>query len=113
MVATVKNTVTLKPRMGDWITIDCNLNNKNNNDFLYPVVFNSIIKRNLMLSKFSTQAGALRSPAIYIFNNTNSNDVFVQFRKGDTIAGLVNLEIRGGVPAEDRESGAMTMELVL
>ena len=110
MVATVKNTVTLQPRMGEWIPIDCNLNNKNNNDFLYPVVFNSIIERNLMLFKFSTQAGALRSPAIYIFNNTN--DVFVQFRMGDSVAGLVNLKIRGGVPAEDRGSGAMTMELV-
>ena len=43
--------------------------------FLYPAVFNSIIECNLMISKFSPQAGALRSPAIYNFND---NDIFVQ-----------------------------------
>jgi len=39
--------------MGERIPISCNLNVKNENDFLYPVVFNSIIKCNLMISKFS------------------------------------------------------------
>ena len=33
--------------------------------------------------------GALRSPAIYMFNN---KDVFVHVRKGDSVAWLVNLE---------------------
>jgi len=79
--------------MGEWIPINCSLNEKSNNDFLYPVVFNSIIERNLMILKFSPQAGVLRSPAIYIFN---ANDIFVQVRKGDSLARLINLEIRNG-----------------
>ena len=74
-------------------TINCKLNNKCNNDFLYPVVFNSIIAHNPIISKFSPQAGATCSPAIYMFNN---NDVFVQVRKGDCVARLISLDIRGG-----------------
>ena len=67
--------------------------------FLYPVVFNSIIEFNLMISKFSLQAGALRSTVIYHFND---NDVFVQFRKGDGVTWLVNLEIGGRGPSIDK-----------
>jgi len=36
IVAKVKNTVMLQPRMGEWIPIDCNLNVENNNDFYIP-----------------------------------------------------------------------------
>jgi len=61
-----------------------------------------------MISKFSPRI--LHSPAIYIFNN--NNDVFVQVRKGDSVAGLVNLEIRGGVLTKDRGAGARTVELM-
>ena len=77
--------------------------------FVYPVIFNSIIEC-LMISKFSPQAGALSSPSIYIYN---ANDVFVQVRKGDSIAWLVNLEIRGRVLVEDRGAEAKTVEPVL
>ena len=76
--------------------------------FLYPVVFNSIIEFNLMISKFSLQAGALRSTVIYNFND---NDVFVQFRKGDGVTWLVNLEIGGRGPAEDSRAGGRGTEL--
>ena len=83
--------------MGEWIPINCSLNEKNN-DFLYPIVFNSIIERNLVVHKFSPQAGVLRSPAIYVFN---ANNIFVQVRKGDSLARLINLEIRNGGSTED------------
>ena len=92
LVAKVKNTLTLQPGAGEWIPVNCKLNNKYNNDFLYPAVFNSIINRNLMISKFSPQAGATRSPAIYVYN---SNNFFVQTRKGDSVARLISLEVRG------------------
>ena len=59
--------------------------------FLYPAVFNSIIECNLMISKFSPQAGALRSPAIYNFND---NDIFVQMKKGESLGKLVNLTVK-------------------
>ena len=36
IVAKVKNSVMLQPRMGEWIPIDCNLNVENNNDFYIP-----------------------------------------------------------------------------
>ena len=55
-----------------------------------------------MISKFSLQAGALHSTVIYNFND---NDVFVQFRKGDGVTWLVNLEIGGRGPAEDSRAG--------
>ena len=76
--------------------------------FLYPVVFNSIIEFNLMISKFSLQAGALRSTVIYNFND---NDVFVQFRKGDGVTWLVNLEIGGRGMAEDSRAGGRGTDL--
>ena len=62
-----------------------------------------------MISKFSPQAAALSSPAIYMFNN---NNVFVQVRNGNSVAWLVNLEIKGGDLAEDRAARARTVELV-
>ena len=77
LIAKVKNTVTLQPRMGAWIPINCNLNVKNSNDFLYSVVFNSIIECNSMITKFSPQARALPSPVINIYN---ANDFLVQVR---------------------------------
>ena len=88
--------------------MDCNLKNKSNYDFLYPVVFNSIIEHNLMISKFSPQTGATHFPAIYIFNN---NDVFVQVRKRDSIAWLISLEIRGGGQFNKR-AGRNTLPLM-
>ena len=72
LIAKVKNTVTLQPRQGKWIPLSCNWSQRNSNDFLYPVLFNTIIEQNLAISKFSPQAGVLRSPAMYIFNNYNS-----------------------------------------
>ena len=78
-----------------------NLNRKSNNDFLFPVLLNSIIEQNLVVSKFSPQAGALHSQSMYMINN---NYIFMQVRKGKRLARLVNLEICGGDQAEDRDT---------
>ena len=65
-IAKVKNTVTLQPRQGKWIPLSCNFSHRKDNEFLFPVLFNTIVERNLLASKFSPQAGASRSCAIYI-----------------------------------------------
>jgi len=62
LIAKVKNSVMIQPRQGKWILIVHNLNRKNNNEFLYPVLLNTIIKHNLVVSKFSPQSGVLRIP---------------------------------------------------
>ena len=103
LIAKVEKTVVIQPRQGKWIPVSVdNLNRKNNNEFLVPVLLNTIIERNLVVSKFSPQAGALRSPSMYMINN---NDIFMQVRKGETLARLVSLEIRDRNEAEDRLGG--------
>jgi len=104
LIAKVEKTVVIQPRQGKWIPVSVdNLNRKNNKDFLIQVLLNTIIEQNLMVSKFSPQAGALRSPSMYMINN---NDIFMQVRKGETLVRLVSLEIRGRDEAEDRPGGA-------
>ncbi len=99
LIAKVEKTVVIQPRQGKWIPVSVdNLNRKNKDDFLIPVLLNTIIERNLVVSKFSPQAGALRSPSMYMINN---NDIFMQVRKGETLARLVSLEMRGGDEAEN------------
>ena len=70
---------------------------KKGNDFLYPVLFNTIIERNPVVSKFSLQMGVLCSPAMYIFKNNSS---FVQVRKGESLGKIIQLEMRGGTRTE-------------
>ena len=79
-IAKAKNTVILQPRQGRWIPLSCNFDHRKNNEFLFPVLFNTLIERNLIASKISPQAEASRSCAIYIINN---NDIFVQVKRGD------------------------------
>ena len=100
LVAKIKDTMTLQPRTGKWIPVNCKLASGSNNNFLYPIIFNSFIERNIIISKFSPQAGATRSPAIYMYN---SNDFFVQVRKGDSVARLISLEVKDRGRAEDRQ----------
>ena len=101
LVAKIKDTMTLQPRTGKWIPVNCKLDSKSNNNFLYPIIFNSFIERNVIISKFSPQAGATRSPALYMYN---SNDFFVQVRKGDSVARMISLEVRGRPEAEVKPS---------
>ena len=101
MVAKIKDTMTLQPRTGKWIPVNCKLDSKSNNNFLYPIIFNSFIEHNIIISKFLPQAGATHSPAIYMYN---SNDFFVHVRKGDSVARLISLEVRGRSEAEVKPS---------
>ena len=39
--------------------------------FLIPVLLNTNIERNLLVSKFSPKAGALRSLSMYMINNND------------------------------------------
>ena len=101
-IAKVKNTVTLQPRQGKWIPLSCNFSHRKDNEFLFPVLFNTIVERNLIASKFSPQAGASRSCAIYIINN---NDIFVQVKREESLGRIISLEMQGnpGAGQGDRE----------
>ena len=95
----------LPARQGKWIPISvCKINKR---VFLFPVLLNTIIERNLVVSKFSPQAGVLHSPSMYMFNNINNT---VQVRKGKMLAKLVNLEM-GGEKTKDR-AGTTTLPLM-
>ena len=52
-IAKAKNSVVLQPRQGRWIPLDWNFDHREKNDFLFPVLFNTLIERNLIASKFS------------------------------------------------------------
>jgi len=101
-IAKAKNSVVLQPRQGKWIPLDCNFDHRDKNEFLFPVLFNTLIERNLMASKFSPQAGASRSCAIYIIN---CNDIFVQVKRGESLGRIISLEMQGnpGAGRGDRE----------
>ena len=101
LIAKVKNSIILPERQGKWIPISVlNFNKNSNNDFLFPVLLNTIIEHNLVVSKFSPQAGVLRSPSMYMFNN---NNIFIKVRNSKTMAKLVNLAMQNGDRAEDRD----------
>ena len=98
-IAKVKNSVTLHPGQGAWVYLDGNQGQGNGNDFIFPILFNTVIERNLFASKFSPRAGVLRSPAIYLINH--NNDIFVQVKKGESVGKLVSLSVtcQNGQPA--------------
>ena len=102
-IAKAKDSVVLQPRQGRWIPLSCNFDHRKNNEFLFPVLFNTLVERNLIASKFSPQAGASRSCAIYIINN---NDIFVQVKRGESLGQIISLEMQGnpGVGRGDRET---------
>ena len=56
--------------------------------YLQPMLLNTIVERNLRESKFSPRAGNKKIPAIYIIN---TNDFFVQLKRGETLGTLVRL----------------------
>ena len=77
-----------KPQEGKWVYIDYNPQLCKAGEYLQPMLFNTIVERNLRESKFSPRAGDKKSPAIYIIN---TNDFFVQLRRGETLGTLVRL----------------------
>ena len=64
----------------------------NGDDFIFPILFNTIVEKNLFASKFSPRAGVLRSPAIYMINH--NNDIFVQVKKGESVGKLISLPVK-------------------
>ena len=96
-IAKAKNNVVLQPRQGRWIPLSCNFDHRKNNEFLFPVLFNTLIERNLIASKISPQAGASRSCAIYIINN---KDIFVQVKRGESLGRIISLEMQENPGAE-------------
>ena len=83
--------------------MSCNFDHRKNNEFLFPVLFNTLIERNFIASKIAPQAGASCSCAIYIINN---NDIFVQVKRGESLGRINSLEMQGspGVGRGDRET---------
>ena len=52
-IAKAKNNVVLQPRQGRWIPLSCNFDHRKNNEFLFPVLINTLIEHNLIASKIS------------------------------------------------------------
>jgi len=97
----VKKSVTLHPEVhlveGSW--------QNNKNDFLFPILFNTIVEKNLFASKFSPWAGVSRSSAIYMINHIN--DIFVQMKRGESLGKLVSLMVKNeNRRVNTREEGA-------
>ena len=56
-IAKVKNSVTLHPGQGAWGYLEENQGQVNGDDFIFPILFNTIVEKNLFASKFSPRAG--------------------------------------------------------
>ena len=91
-IAKVKKSVTLHPGQGTWVYLEENQGQVNGDDFIFPILFNTIVEKNLFASKFSPRAGVLRSPAIYMMNH--NNDIFVQVKKGESVGKLISLMVK-------------------
>ena len=91
-IAKVKNSVTLHPGQGTWVYFAEEPEHICGDNFIFPILFNTVIEKNLFASKFSPRAGVLRSPAIYIINH--NNDIFVQMKKGESVGKLVSLMVK-------------------
>ena len=58
----------------------------------FPILFNTVVEKNIFASKFSPRAGVLRLPAIYMINH--NNDIFVQMKRGEIVGKLVSLMVK-------------------
>ena len=97
-IAKVKKSVTLHPGQGAWVYLEENQTQVNGDNFIFPVLFNTIVEKNLFATKFSPRAGVLRSPAIYMINH--NNNIFVQVKKGESVGKLITLSVK----YEDRQT---------
>ena len=89
----MKKSVTLHRGQGAWVYLEENQVQVNGVDFIFPVLFNTMVEKNLFASKFSPRAGVFRSPAIYMINH--NNDIFVQVKKGESVGKLISLAVMG------------------
>ena len=88
----MKNSVALHPGQGAWVYLTEEPEQVSGNDFIFPILFNTIVEKNLFSSKFSPRAGMIHSPAIYMINHIN--DIFVQFSRGESLGKLVSLMVK-------------------
>ena len=49
-IAKVKNSVTLHPGQGAWVYLEENPGQVSGDDFIFPILFNTIIEKNLFAS---------------------------------------------------------------
>ena len=87
-----------KPQEGKWVYVNYGPQMCRPGEYLQPMLLNTVVERNLRESKFSPRAGDKKSPAIYIIN---TNDFFVQLRRGETLGTLVRLR----ASLEDEQDG--------
>ena len=87
-VLKVSETCEIKPQEGKWVYVDYGSQMSQPGEYLQPMLLNTIVERNLHESKFSPRAGNKKIPAIYIIN---TNDFFVQLKRGETLGTLVRL----------------------
>jgi len=52
-IAKVKNSVTLHPGQGAWVYLVEEPGQVSGNDFIFPILFNTVIEKNIFASKFS------------------------------------------------------------
>ena len=104
-----------KPQEGKWVYLNYDSQMCCPGEYLQPMLLNTIVERNLRESKFSPRAGDKRSPAIYIIN---TNDFFVQLKRGETLGTLVRLRANQedgqdgeGVLTEDRHCHSCSASL--
>ena len=88
----MKNSVTLHPGPWAWVYLEEDPGQVSGDDFIFPILFNTIVEKNLFASKFPFRAGVLRSPAIYMINH--NNDIFVQVKKGESVGKLISLMVK-------------------
>ena len=88
----MKNSVTLHPGQGAWVYLVEEPWQVSGNDFIFPILFNTIVEKNLFAAKFSPRAGVLCSPAIYMINH--NNDIFVQMKRGESMGKLFSLMVK-------------------
>ena len=88
----MRNSVTLHPGQGAWVYLVEEPWQVSGNDFIFSILFNTIVEKNLFDAKFSPRAGVLHSPAIYMINH--NNDIFVQMKRGEIVGKLVSLMVK-------------------
>ena len=103
--------------MGKWVYVDYGSQMYQPGEYLQPMLLNTIVERNLRESKFSQRARNKKSPAVYIIN---TNDFFVQLKRGETLGTLVQLRANledgqdgEGVLTKDRYCHSCSASLAL
>ena len=90
-VLKVIETCLIQPKEGKWIYVNYGSEKVQPGEFLQLMLLNTIIEQNLHESKFSPRAGSRKAPAIFIIN---TEDFFVQLKRGEALGTLVWLRAK-------------------